>query len=540
MLPLFTLMWIKWLNTFKFKYLLFLLVVSTVFSSAFALPSSVLTVWIPALLYSCVVFIQFNNKIKIFTHSLLGLFLWLLASSWWIYPLWVFRNGSSLGEFNGQTNIEVLRDVSRYFPIDQIIFLKQKYLFGPANFWGFYYSQPKIYLITLAIFILVVLGILLSRKYKNWFFLLTLFFVSLFIVKGSNPPFGDSLYLFLFKYFSFTQVLRNPYEKFGAAFLIPYALFFGIGFDKLINFFKKISIPLAVIFFYAFFIFLVIPIWNGDMFPGYVHVAVPSYYLKANSYINENTKGRIFQLPFFNGSGIKYTWGYQGQEPSQYLFDRASLSVLYSVPKIDRFYQLLDKYLENPNFPKLLSIMSVESIVNHQDEVMTIVYHNDYFSSEKLINNWIGVSKGKNFGGLTVHILSSNYWLGEIYAVNNLKEVNSLNQLFDNVVSSEFNPHTEALIYQKDFNNDLKTKGFLSPQIIYKKISPNNFEIIVKNAKAPFVLVETSNYDPFWKASSEGKIFANHFMVNGFANGWLIDKKGDYQITVQYKVLPWD
>ena len=52
-------------------------------------------------------------------------------------------------------------------------------------------------------------------------------------------------------------------------------------------------------------------------------------------------------------------------------------------------------------------------------------------------------------------------------------------------------------------------------------------------------LVFSQNYHPSWQAKiSDDKKRINddkHFKVNGFANGWLIDKEGDFRIELEYK-----
>ena len=62
----------------------------------------------------------------------------------------------------------------------------------------------------------------------------------------------------------------------------------------------------------------------------------------------------------------------------------------------------------------------------------------------------------------------------------------------------------------------------------------------VKNAAEPFNLIFSESFSPDWKAYIQRKSIAEeqHFMVNGFANGWEItprDSNGkSYTVIIEY------
>lgn len=74
-----------------------------------------------------------------------------------------------------------------------------------------------------------------------------------------------------------------------------------------------------------------------------------------------------------------------------------------------------------------------------------------------------------------------------------------------------------------------------NPEVSYTKINPTLYKINIKNSEEPFVLVFSSTFNPGWEViypdSSKPK---EHFLVNSFANGWLIDRKGDFNLTLNY------
>jgi hypothetical protein len=116
-------------------------------------------------------------------------------------------------------------------------------------------------------------------------------------------------------------------------------------------------------------------------------------------------------------------------------------------------------------------------------------------------------------------------WEGEyifhIYSEN--KEIQDLNVL-------------KNLFIYKEFEVEDKV-----PELSFKMINPAKFEVEIKGAKSLFPLIFSQTFDPYWKAKillPNGKSYLvddkYHFKVNGFANSWYIDQKGDSKIVLFY------
>ena len=84
------------------------------------------------------------------------------------------------------------------------------------------------------------------------------------------------------------------------------------------------------------------------------------------------------------------------------------------------------------------------------------------------------------------------------------------------------------------------------PIVTYQRISPTEYLVHVINATHPFFLVFSESYDSGWKVYSSkpgvfglgGMPFAaseNHFLANGFANGWYVNETGTYSLTLYYQ-----
>lgn len=74
------------------------------------------------------------------------------------------------------------------------------------------------------------------------------------------------------------------------------------------------------------------------------------------------------------------------------------------------------------------------------------------------------------------------------------------------------------------------------PGIVFNKVNNSEYQVNIKNAKEKYALILSELYDPAWQVRDQNgvNIAENHFLANGYANGWIIDKKGDYQFLVKF------
>ncbi|NHV05913.1 MAG: hypothetical protein HA495_01085 [Thaumarchaeota archaeon] len=54
------------------------------------------------------------------------------------------------------------------------------------------------------------------------------------------------------------------------------------------------------------------------------------------------------------------------------------------------------------------------------------------------------------------------------------------------------------------------------------------------NSNGPFLLVFTETFNDGWIAYSSSRVFT-HFIANYYANGWYVNKVGNYTITIEFK-----
>lgn len=537
-LPLFILLWVKWISTGKLTWLLYFLLSSLFFTYAFSNPVFLFTFWVPAGIFVLnQLWLERKRKreiINILVNFAAGLILWSIVNVWWLYPAlslgstWTQQTGQTfLGDFNS------LQAVSKSFPIWEVILLRQSWYLGHDNDWYDFYHNPLVYLISAGILVIAILGFFKLKNNTYRKYLTGLALVGLFISKGTNFPLGFSFFYFLFSNFPLTAALRNSYEKFGLVWLLPYAIFFSFGLHWL---FLNIKSRYKKVFFLAFALLLscgvlVYPMWSGDIFPPKYRLDVPAYYYQANSFLNSEKVDRSFQIPFdLELEKISYDWGYVGEDPTEYLFNHEPLAKPV-VPIYNEIYKVLPNYLSNANFPKLLGMLGAEYIIFHKDIIYPRV---DLVKAQNQIETWKGIGKTKTFGKLGIYSIDLNIVKPKIYASGTLIKRGSINEVLDQVISSG----SSNDVFRTDLGVEINNR--VVPHVSYNKISNDKYQVRIKNSQASFVLILNNTYDPLWKAKADNQVLDKHFIVNGFANGWMVDKKGDYDIEIKLAVWPWD
>ena len=67
------------------------------------------------------------------------------------------------------------------------------------------------------------------------------------------------------------------------------------------------------------------------------------------------------------------------------------------------------------------------------------------------------------------------------------------------------------------------------------EVNGTKYEVEINNAKEPFNLILTELFNSGWKLKFEDEqINQQHFLIDSFANGWTINKKGDYQLIIYF------
>lgn len=92
--------------------------------------------------------------------------------------------------------------------------------------------------------------------------------------------------------------------------------------------------------------------------------------------------------------------------------------------------------------------------------------------------------------------------------------------------------------------NEVPSVAAESPKMSFSRLNPTMYKVSIENSTTPFILAFGESYNEGWHAYIAEDFFqtfftkpipqARHYTLNGYSNGWLIDKKGNYTIIVEY------
>lgn len=71
-------------------------------------------------------------------------------------------------------------------------------------------------------------------------------------------------------------------------------------------------------------------------------------------------------------------------------------------------------------------------------------------------------------------------------------------------------------------------------RISYVRVDPTTYVASVQNTVTPYIVSLGERFSQQWEARIDGAVLPKHFELNGFENGWLVDKSGSYDISITY------
>ena len=434
LLPLFLYLYLSGLIKKKFIYALLIPIVILIFS--YTLTSTpFLIILISLAIYTSLFYLFFKKYDLLFLlkfNFVIG-FLFLLTNAWWISQLMSFLFSSSYevsvkNFFSSQGNIDTLNVLSR--SLGKLINITRLY-------HGTFFSQTDSWLkvfglfpLSLIFFIIptVIFSTLIKHKRKfSVLYLSGLYLIAIFLSKGSNPPFGDLYSLFFSKY-TYLQVFRNPFEKFGFILTLTTAPLFAYGVYKLSGEVIKI-IGRLIVFFAVMIIFVTsLPFWTGEVLKIRTKeskeidfkVEVPYYYKEANDWLNKEAgEARMIVFPL-GDEGITYNWerSYSGVELTSNLFDVSAISYKTTIPYYSEIAENLEQELiKSESILSVMSILNTKYILFRPDVNWKIRNMRDPFTISDRLRDNAYLEKEKRFGEL--EIWANTNWMDNKINVSN-------------------------------------------------------------------------------------------------------------------------
>lgn len=363
LLPAIMYFYIKGLREKNYKNIFYIAVFSFLFSTTFGLITNVIVLWSIIGVYTLIEIwlskIFFSNLKYLFTT----LIVFISTNLWWIIPFMevLSINNTFSFQIDNNLNLETLEGLKKYLVPEYVSRLLQGNYFFSGEMKNFYSSNIVSFITYLSVFF-VLISIYILRKDRSFYFLILLTFLSFFISIGSNEP-TRNLFIFVFENVKFFQAFRNPFEKFGAVYMISFVILL----SYCISLFKKFRFGnIVIIVFLISYLYVLFPVFN-QAYISQSKIDIPEELEDLNSKMNEISKNKFIILPL-GGEGHKTTWNYDGVDSSYFLFDRDSFSYLINVPFLRESTKELNNYITyGRDISNYASLNDISHIVIRKD-----------------------------------------------------------------------------------------------------------------------------------------------------------------------------
>lgn len=443
-------------------------------------------------------------------------------------------------------------------------------------------------LIPISIILFSIYTVMIKRPRKHILYLSISLLVTIFLMNGIRYPLGKIYGYLVSKNFIFFSIFKTPTEKWGIlyVFIFTLLLIFTLNELKKERYYKYILILFAI-----YLLFCSIPFITGNFIPDYkvgtIGYGSRSYvdrieYQKLREQINNDClEYRVLSLPgsvnyqvMLPVNGNKY---YTGMDPIVSNLYKPFIAAYSNNILVN--YDLLFNNISSPRYDKFLSIYNIKKVVLNKDLYPWFGFKQkeDILELEKIFSKTMPYKK---YGSLVVFDNLKNF-LPRIYPANVPIFIDGgEDEMFKVVTSGKFTMNNKVIFLSNKINktqwNFLRkymTLGKPSPVITFQKINPAKYIVKIENATSGFFLVFLETYHPGWRAYLESNPFRfneviaeyndinvkearhkrdfilgdveylfkklivsqdRHFLVNGYANGWYLDKAGTYYITLYY------
>lgn len=473
----------KVFKTNNILYLIIFVLSSFILSSAFSLPSNVITLWVVLFLLLIAKLIENRRAFKSLLNPIVWFLVffvsWILVNLWWLIPLNYQATLVYSPIFGTNENLAVLRSISNQFPFLSTIIL------GYKNMFSMFQT-----IIGFIMLLIIWFGFkeIKSKDIRN--FLLILILLSYFVLNGSNFPTGK-IFEFFFEKISQLQLFRNPYEKFGIVLVLAYSILFPLGIKYLSKFSRTLAIFLTVLIFSLLFT----PLWIGKVFGDEntnFYVKIPDDYIQINKLLNQDKdEFRILHLPLLAKDSSAYNWPnkYFGLSPNFQLFDKPSLEGPTQVRKDpDNYWKIAREGFYNGKINQLLKYANIKYLLLHKDIDTDYSQSEDTQTTQFYLQN--GIIPNSTF---TMNICSNlsdlRYFPGESKFFEICK-IDSSNSDWStiNFLHFEINSNTSGRIridVVDSFNQRLVFEGKIEDMYEISAIETDRFKGFNLNLKVP-------------------------------------------------------
>lgn len=507
----------------------------------------------------------------------------LLLNLWFLLPYTSYLKCGGFGTLTAPANI-IFGDYG-YSTIRQLFRLLGNAAFDIIKYFQPYKSNPLMVLITYSIPLLAWGALLFKKKSKPVFFFAFFSLIFIFLAKGTNPPLGNFykwavLNIPLARAFNTSHVMAVGIAM-GYAYLIGHTTSYLLHRLQR-NIFLKITFLGTIC---LILLIAARPLLTGAYLenianpPTYEGFKIPSSYVQANEFFSEKRPEdfNILLYPRYSGGT---TWGYGG---GFYVYTFLITKPL--ILNVQSFYGTLPTsqairemvFFADRKHPQKKAYFKLHRLLNLLN-IRYIILDSDVYTSQEIFLKYLAelrtqtkICRVKTIDNLIIyenlsyrpHIYTSPYLTlvrGRVDALLPLTRTTYLNGrpclLFSEQLESEINNLKGRIYTLITFNEkklsvkSLPFKVKTAPILSYQKINPTRYLIRVK-AREPFWLVFSESFHEGWRAylkpvnSEQFTVnrknrwewsalvgawkdrdkrveLKEHYVVNGYANGWWV------------------
>lgn len=552
--PIIFFLFLKFLLTYKYKFMGLALLVSFIFSSNFGLTSA------PP-------FFAF--------YPLASIFLFLYVGIFGKKPIPWKRVAIALTLFLGVHAFQMLPQALSLFDKDSFanskVFSKEEIEEGGVIYFSSVSPHGKAILnlllpagkqifhwVSLIVPFTIVIGFLLNKKREKDFLLISIFFIiTFFLVTANITNIGFEFYRKLF-YIPGFSMFRVFFIQWFFIFIFFYSILLSF---SIYNIFLRLKLFYLRIFYFVIFFFLVlpgIPLFAGDPINKSIIrgsnnirgvIVMDSQYEEVLKFIRAlPDDGKILVLPLTDSfRQVVYGRGggaYEGPSTLLHLTNKYSYVGYQHFGYKNRMPYAEDimKYSREKDYRKLLRIFTVLNIRYVFYNSDPKIYEENFLDQSSYRYMQTSMPKTqKEYAEFIKHFPVKTIYKNAPYIIYEIdkSEYNPTIFIPDGVYESSklsFNKEKSHAVFIDGNNCNKKELGNLCASykkpdvdIKFKMINPTLYSVIIsphKNVESIFLVMQHT-YHKGWKLVLDDKNIAedSQILVNGYANGWLISSK---------------
>lgn len=501
---------------------------------------------------ACTVFLvtaEHSNKKRVILFSLASFATIAIFWAWFELPvLAILDLPSTVNSIIG--NVAFTFGDQGYATLLEVSRLTGASNFPDAPFAQFYYSIAGIAL-SYSIPLLAIGAILLMPRNRNVLFCVAMAIVFLFLGAGPNPPLGTSYKWFVTHFWFLSPFVTSWYSLGGAVlfFSVLLGILAGESHRRLLRRIQNARLPTArrlasylmPIVLSLLIVSAAFPLATSQRLGEYGGVNLPNSYLQANAWLSDQPGfTRILVAPSVPGYAI-FNWS-TSDIPDPYPL---LLGVPFIASALSQTYaDAGESNVINLAFSNLAQLQSTPDASSNQTQLcgalkvlnVRFVYYDGYYTGSNalqfgIISHSIGLEPTRTFGSIELYQVASPN--PHIFSSTNPVSAPSLPQLLSLACSStgNFLGFVNGSVGNSAGQN--VSGSHMVPPSLDVSSTEFGFSVKVVNATAPFYLVLSEGFSPYWAASLDGGSL-QHVLANGYSNAWYVDTSGTYYIQIQY------